>query len=76
MSAGTITIRVPDEEKKLISDYALASGMTVSELVRKSVMERIENDIDVIDLLEAIKQDDGVRHDMDEVMGVVRAGRC
>lgn len=50
--------------------------MTVSELVRKSVMERIENDIDVIDLLEAIKQDDGVRHDMDEVMGVVRAGRC
>lgn len=72
MATATLTIRLPDEEKRLISDYAQAFGTTVSELARKSIMERIEDEIDTRDLLEAIENDDGVRYSMDDVMEMMR----
>lgn len=59
-------------EKRLISDYASTLGITVSELARKSVMERVEEEIDTRDLLEAIEEDDGTRYSMTEVMEIVR----
>lgn len=71
-TSATLTIRLPEEEKRLISDYASAFGISVSELARRSVMERIEDEIDARDLLEAIKEDDGTRYTMAEVMDIVR----
>ena len=42
----------------------------IKEIV--SVLEKIEDEIDTRDLLEAIREDDGVRYSMDEVMDIMR----
>ncbi len=47
MSSTTMTIRLEDEEKKLISDYAAAFGISVSEFMRKMALERIEDELDL-----------------------------
>ena len=72
MSAATFTVRLPEEEKRLISDYARVLGISVSELARQSIMERIEDEVDTRELLEAIREDDGVRYSMEDVMNLVR----
>lgn len=72
MSTATFTVRLPEEEKRLISDYARFLGISVSELARQSIMERIEDEVDTRELLEAIREDDGVRYSMEDVMSLVR----
>ena len=42
-----ITIRVSDDENRLIRDYAKAHNINISELIRQSVLEKIENEIDL-----------------------------
>lgn len=48
----TLTLRVSDEDSKLIRDFAKLHGVSVSEYIRSTVMERIEDEID----LEAYRQ--------------------
>lgn len=43
----TITIRVSDEDAKLIKRYAKAQNKPVSELMRNAILERIEDEIDI-----------------------------
>lgn len=43
---ATMTIRMRDEEKQLISDFSQVHGLTSSEYVRKTVLEAIEDAID------------------------------
>ena len=74
MSTATFTVRLPEEEKRLISDYARVLGISVSELARQSIMERIEDEVDTRELLEAIREDDGVRYSMEDVMSLEREG--
>ena len=47
MASATMTIRLDGEEKSLISDYASAFGMTVSEFMRTAAIERIEDELDL-----------------------------
>ena len=68
MATTTLTIRIPEDEKRLISDYARAHGMSVSEFARKTIMESIEEQIDTRYLLKAVENDDGSRYSMDSVM--------
>lgn len=42
-----ISIRLSNEETELIKAYAELSGVSVSELVRSAVLERIENEYDL-----------------------------
>ena len=42
-----ISIRLNDDDANLIKKYAALHNMTVSELVRKSVIERIEDELDL-----------------------------
>ncbi len=42
-----ITLRINDDENKLVRDYANANNISISELMRDSVLEKIENDIDL-----------------------------
>lgn len=42
-----ITLRINDNDNKLVRDYAKANNITISDLIRDSVLERIENDIDL-----------------------------
>lgn len=43
----TISIRLNDEDTELIKSYAALNGITVSELVREAVLERIEDEYDL-----------------------------
>ena len=44
---STISIRLEEKENKLIREYAKMHNISVSELVRKSVLEKIEDEIDL-----------------------------
>lgn len=49
MASATMTIRLDEDEKRLITDYAKTFGMSVSELMRKSTLEMIEDELDLED---------------------------
>ena len=44
---ATISLRLNDEDSKLFKRYAEMHGISVSELVRQSVLERIEDEYDL-----------------------------
>ena len=43
----TISLRLSDEDTMLIKKYAEINKMSVSDLIRQSVLERIENEYDL-----------------------------
>ena len=43
----TISLRLSEEDTKLIKDYAKINNMSVSDLIRQAVMEKIEDEIDL-----------------------------
>ena len=43
----TFKICISDEDALLIRNYAELNGISVSELVRKAVIEKIEDEIDI-----------------------------
>lgn len=43
----TISLRLSEEDANLFKKYAELNGITVSELVRQSVLERIEDEYDL-----------------------------
>lgn len=43
----TISLRLNEEDTQLIKAYAAMNGISVSELFRTSVMERIEDEYDL-----------------------------
>lgn len=52
----SISIRLNDAELAAIKDYAAAYGMTVSECIRKAVLERIEDEYDLKCYEEAMEE--------------------
>lgn len=51
-----ISLRVSESESELIRNYARMSGMSVSEFIRTTVMERIEDEIDIKLYKEAMEE--------------------
>lgn len=51
-----ISLRLSDEDTKLIKDYAKINNMSVSDLIRKAVIEKIEDEIDLDAYNKAIKE--------------------
>lgn len=43
----TISLRLSSRDKKLIQEYAELTGLTVSELIRKIVISKIEDEVDI-----------------------------
>ena len=43
----TISLRLNEEESALFKKYAEMNGLTLSELIRQSVLERIEDEYDL-----------------------------
>ena len=43
----TISLRLSDDEAALMKNYAQVSGITMSDLVRKCVLEHIEDEYDL-----------------------------
>ena len=42
-----ISIRMSEKEEKLIKNYAEINGTTVSEVMRKAILEKIEDEFDI-----------------------------
>lgn len=43
----TISLRLSEQDAKLIKDYAKLNNISVSDLFRQTVIERIEDEIDL-----------------------------
>lgn len=53
---GTITLRLREDEERLIKEYAKTKNITVSALFRDTVLEKIEGEIDLELYHAAMKQ--------------------
>lgn len=47
MLEATMTVRMDEDEKALISDYARMAGTSASQFMRRCALEKIEDEIDV-----------------------------
>ena len=52
----TISLRLTDEDTNLIKAYAELNGITVSEFLRRSALERIEDKFDLKAYEDAMKE--------------------
>lgn len=52
----TISVRLNDKDSELIKAYAEMNGISLSELVRKSIMEKIEDEYDLKCYYEAMEE--------------------
>lgn len=65
----TISLRLSDEDSALIRKYAEMKKMTVSELIRQTMLEQIENEFDLQLYEQAMKEflANPVTYSLDEV---------
>ena len=65
----TISLRLSEEDTMLIKKYAEINKLSVSELIRQAVMERIETecDLEAFDKAMAEYQNNPVTYSLDEV---------
>lgn len=65
----TISLRLPDEDSMLIKKYAELNKISVSELIRQTILERIEDEYDLKAYEKAIKEykENPVTYSLDEV---------
>lgn len=65
----TISLRLNDEDTRLIKKYAELKNQTVSEVIRAAVLERIEDEYALQAYAEALKEykDDPVTYSLEEV---------
>ena len=64
-----ISLRLSDQDNKLIRDIANLYGMSVSEFIRNTVIERIEDEIDIQTYQEVMNEleEDSTTYSMEEV---------
>ena len=65
----SISIRLNEQENEMIKTFAKINNMSVSEFIRKAVMERIEDEIDLQDYQKAMAdfRKNPVTYSMEEV---------
>jgi len=51
-----ISLRLSEQDNQLIRDFAKLYGMSVSEFIRNTVIERIEDEIDTQAYFEAMRE--------------------
>ena len=52
----TISVRLSDKDTELIKAYAEMNGMSISDLVRKAILEKIEDEYDLNCYYEAVEE--------------------
>jgi predicted transcriptional regulator len=67
MSSTTMSIRLDSDERDLFRAYAKTHGCSMSELMRRSTLEAIEDEADLADLRAARDADAGETFSLDEV---------
>ena len=68
MAMSATAIRFAPEEREWIQSYADFVGKSFSEVVRESVLERVEDAADLQAYEAALAEDDGTTYSMEEVM--------
>ena len=65
----TISIRLSESDSALIRKYAEMNKITISDLVRQTLLERIEEEYDIAEYEEAMKEylDNPKTYSLDEV---------
>ena len=65
----TVSLRLSDDEMLLIKEYAELNKMSVSDLIRRTVIERIEDEYDLKMFNAVVKeyQKNPVTYSLDEV---------
>ena len=65
----TLSLRLSEEDTLLIKEYAKLNNLSVSELIRQSVMEKIENEHDLRAFEAAMKEyrENPVTYTLDEM---------
>ena len=53
---SALSIRLNDEEKKLINAYAKFNNKTITQVVKEAILEKIENEFDLNELNKAIEE--------------------
>lgn len=57
----TMTLRINDDDSRIIKKYAAMQHLSISEFARKAMLEVVEDECDLKELRQAIAEDDG-RH--------------
>lgn len=68
MAMNATAIRFDEGEKEWIQFYADVLGISFSEFVRNTALEKVEDAADIKAYSEALADDDGTRYSMDDVM--------
>ncbi len=65
----TISVRLSEEDTNLIKAYASMNNISLSDLIRNAVMEKIENEYDIECYKKAMKKykEDPTTYTLDEV---------
>ena len=66
----TISLRLSEDDTRLIKDYAKLHGVTVSEFMRRAALEKIEDELDIRAAEKAYAEylADPVTYSHDEIM--------
>lgn len=74
MATSTMCVRMDEEEKRFVTDYAKTVGCSVSDLVRNALFEYIEDRIDYRAAVAAKREFDAnpVTYSTAEVLEVLR----
>jgi len=51
---STISLRLNDVDAQLFKSYADSHGITLTDLIRNAVLEKIEDEYDLVELREAL----------------------
>jgi len=63
-----MTIRIDEDEKALIQSYAALHGVSAAEILRRSALERIEDEFDLRELQNAMETSTGEFVDFSAVL--------
>lgn len=53
---SALSIRLNDEEKKIINAYVKFNNKTITQVVKEAILEKIENEFDLNELNKAIEE--------------------
>jgi len=53
---SALSIRLNDDEKKIINAYAKFNNKTITQVVKEAILEKIENEFDLDELNKAIEE--------------------
>ena len=51
-----VSVRINEEEEKLFKSYANLHGISLSEAYKRALLEKIEDEFDLIEMTEALEE--------------------